>query len=144
MTRLTSSATGKIGETLVMLELEKRGWMVYLPHFEEKVDIVAAKATVEGFRHVDFQVKTSNLTKARGYTFTVHHRKILRSTDFFFVWCCIEDISKGKVVFYVTPSVDLPQIMSQEFNSPTWHNTGAYTFKLPGKKWEPYRDKFPE
>lgn len=34
---------GKIGENMVALELSKRGWIVFLPPYDERVDIVAMK-----------------------------------------------------------------------------------------------------
>lgn len=40
MSELSTGAKGRIGETLVALELEKRGWFVYRPDFEEKVDLI--------------------------------------------------------------------------------------------------------
>jgi len=35
--KLSKLALGKIGETLVELEREKRGWMVFIPHILKKV-----------------------------------------------------------------------------------------------------------
>lgn len=34
---------GKIGENMVAFELSKRGWIVFLPPYDERVDILAMK-----------------------------------------------------------------------------------------------------
>jgi ribosomal protein L30/L7E len=56
---LTKVAKGRIGETLVMLELEYRGWMVFRPDFEEKIDMVAAwqeRADAFGAKERDLKI----------------------------------------------------------------------------------------
>jgi hypothetical protein len=41
----------------------------------------------------------------------------------------------------VIPSQEIPKVMKKELHSVSWKK-GGYTFHLPGRKWEPYRDKF--
>lgn len=140
MNELTNVAKGRIGETLVMLELEYRGWMVFRPDFEEKIDMVAVKAVRRNLFRVCLQVKTSVLTK--NYSFKLERRKFLTMPSFYLILCCISDLEKRSASFYVIPSQQVPRVMSKEFRSPSWRKKGGYTFHLPGTKWEAYRNRF--
>ena len=137
--RLTDAAKGRIGESLVMLELECRGWMVFRPDFEEKIDMVAVKEYGRELLLVCIQVKSSVLT--RNYSFRLRPKKLLIAPNFFLVLCCISDIEKRTASFYIIPSQELPKIMSKELHSTSWRK-GGYTFHLPGTKWESYRNRF--
>ena len=43
MNKIKVGQFGKIGENMVAFELSKRGWIVFLPPYDERVDIVAMK-----------------------------------------------------------------------------------------------------
>ena len=137
--KLTAAAKGRIGETLTMLELEYRGWMVFRPDFEEKIDMVAVKAYHQKLFRVCLQVKTSVLTT--NYTFRFLRKKILMTPGFYLILCCIENTDKRSASFYVIPSQEIPNVMRKELHSKSWKK-GSYTFHLPGTKWEIYRDRF--
>ena len=128
MNELTKVAKGRIGETLVMLELEYRGWMVFRPDFEEKIDMVAVKKGRRKLFRVCLQVKTSVLTK--NYSFRLEKRKFLTMPSFYVILCCIKDLEKRSASFYVIPSQEIPKVMSKELHSRSW-NKGGYTFHLP-------------
>jgi len=140
----SDSAIGNIGETLVTLELAKRGWMVFLPHFEEKVDLVAVREENGRFRHLDFQVKTARQSRRHSYSFTIRRKKFVVAPDFYYVWCCLDDLTRGQAAFYTVPSSEVPRIMGKELQSATWREKGLYTFHLPVHKWDLFKDKFPE
>jgi hypothetical protein len=137
---LTKVAKGRIGETLVMLELECKGWMVFRPDFEEKIDMVAVKANRRKLVRVCLQVKTSVLTK--NYSFRLEKKKFMMTPSFYLILCCIKDIEERSGSFYVIPSKEIPEVMRKELRSPSWKKKGAYTFHLPGTKWEPFRNRF--
>jgi hypothetical protein len=140
---LSDTAKGEIGQTLLSLELERRGWMTFSPHFEEKVDMVAVKEIKGTLHHAYIQVKTATKNKAGSYEFTLKKPKLVESEDFYYVWVCIKDANFRDVDFHVVPSLDLQMVMANYFRSPTWKNTGNYTFHFRlGGKWEHYRNKF--
>lgn len=142
MRELSTQAKGKIGETFVMLELEKRGWMIFTPHFEEKIDMIAVREVDGIFEHTYLQVKTSTLTKANNYSFTLYKKSFVRAPDFYFILCCVENLENGIASFYVVPSMEITQVMKREFQSKSWKEKNNYTFKLPIRKWMPYKNQF--
>jgi hypothetical protein len=136
---LTKAAKGRVGETLVMLELEYRGWMVFRPDFEEKIDMVAVKVNRRKLLRVCLQVKTSILTK--NYSFKLDKAKFMIAPSFYLILCCINDIGKRSASYYVIPSQAIPKVMKKELQSPSWKK-GSYTFHLPGTKWQSYQGRF--
>ncbi|MCW3988847.1 MAG: hypothetical protein NWE88_02090 [Candidatus Bathyarchaeota archaeon] len=143
MSDLSSGAKGRIGETLVALELEKRGWFVYRPDFEEKVDLIGLREQDEIFKYISLQVKTSFLTK--DHSITVHKKKHLEDPTFYYVFCLIDTFEK-QPTFIIVPSVELNEVMEKAFKTPSWKEKGAYTFHIPSNlrlgKWEKYRNRF--
>ena len=143
MSKLTSVAKGRIGETLVALELEKRGWFVYRPDFEEKVDLIGLREQDGTLKYISLQVKTSFLT--RDHSITVHKKKHLEDPTFYYIFCLIDTFEK-QPTFIIVPSVELNKVMEKAFKTASWMKKGAYTFHIPSNtrlgKWEKYRNLF--
>lgn len=143
MIELTSVAKGRIGETLVTLELEKRGWFVYRPDFEEKVDLIGLREQDEKLKYIAIQVKTSCFT--RDHSITVHKKKHLEDPTFYYIFCLIDTLEK-QPTYIVVPSVELNKIMIKAFQTASWKKKGVYTFHIPSTsrlgRWEKYRNKF--
>ncbi|MGD0396763.1 MAG: hypothetical protein ABSB26_07665 [Nitrososphaerales archaeon] len=141
---LSDTAKGEIGQTLLTLELERRGWMIFSPHIEEKVDLVAIRESANGIlRHAYIQVKTATLNKQNSFEFTLQASKLIESRDFYHVLVCLRDAKFRDVDFHIIPSLDLRKVMANYFGSPTWKKTGNCNFALRlGGKWELYRNRF--
>ena len=141
---LSDTAKGEIGQTLLTLELERRGWMIFSPHIEEKVDLVAIRESANGrLRHAYIQVKTATLNKQDSFEFTLQASKLIESRDFYYVLVCLRDAKFRDVDFHVVPSLDLRKVMAKYFELPTWKKTGSCNFALRlGGKWERYRNRF--
>lgn len=137
---LTSAANGGIGETLVMLESEYNGWMVFRPDFEEKIDLVAVKVNRRKLLRVCVQVKTS--VKTKNYTFKLEKKKFMMTPGFYLILCYIKDIEERSASFHVIPSQEIPKVMRRPLRSASWKEKGGYTFHLPGTKWEAFQDRF--
>jgi len=86
MEPLSKLAFGKIGETLVELELEKQGWMVFIPHFEERIDFVAVKRVHNEFKYAGIQVKSSKPVHLKGeaYGVAIKRSKLVEASSFTF------------------------------------------------------------
>jgi hypothetical protein len=65
MKTLSKLALGKIGETLVELELERRGWMVFIPHYEEGINFVAVKKQIMNSSMLVFRLSLRDLCTLR-------------------------------------------------------------------------------
>lgn len=143
MSELSSVAKGRIGETLVALELEKRGWFVYRPDFEEKVDLIGLREQDENLKYISLQVKTSFFT--RDHSITVHKKKHLEDPTFYYIFCLIDTFEK-QPTFLIVPSVELNKVMAKAFQTASWKKKGVYTFHIPSNtrlgKWEKYRNRF--
>jgi len=143
MSDLSSGAKGMIGENLVALELEKRGWFVYRPDFEEKVDLIGLREQDEKFKYISYEVKTSFLTK--DHAITVHKKKHIEDPTFYYIFCLIDTFER-QPTFIIVPSIELNEVMAQAFTSPSWEKKGAYTFHIHSNtrlgKWERYRNRF--
>ena len=141
---LSNAAKWEIGQTLLTLELERRGWMVFSPHIEEKVDLVAVRESANGrLRHAYIQVETAALSKQNNFEFTLRASKLIESRDFYCVLVCLKDAKFRAVDFHVVPSLDLRKILAKNFESPTWEKNGSFNFALRlGGRWERYRNRF--
>lgn len=143
MSELSTGAKGRIGETLVALELEKRGWFVYRPDFEEKVDLIGLREQDGNLKYISLQVKTSFLT--RDHSITVHKKKHLEDPTFYYIFCLIDTFEK-QPTFIIVPSVELNKVMEKAFKTSSWTKKGAYTFHIHSNtrlgKWENYRNLF--
>ena len=141
---LSDAAKGEIGQTLLTLELERRGWMIFSPHIEEKVDLVAIRESANGrLRHAYIQVKTATLNKQDSFEFTLQASKLIESRDFYYVLVCLRDAKFRDVDFHIVPSLDLRKVMAKYFELPTWKKTGSCNFALRlGGRWERYRNRF--
>jgi len=142
MSDLSTTAKGRIGETLVGLEMEKRGWFVYRPFFEEKVDLIGLKEREGNLEYVAIQVKTSFLTK--DHSIRISRSRHMEDLTFYYIFCLIETLEK-QPVFIVVPSVELKEVMKTEFQTPSWKREG-YTFHITSGeklgKWEKYKNRF--
>ena len=141
---LSDTAKGEIGQTLLTLELERRRWMIFSPHIEEKVDLVAIRERANGrLRHAYIQVKTATLNKQNSFEFTLQASKLIESRDFYYVLVCLKDTKFREVDFHIVPSLDLRKVMAKYFESPTWKKIGSCNFALRlGGRWERYRNRF--
>ncbi len=135
---LSDTAKGEIGLTLLTLELERRGWMIFSPHIEEKVGLVTIRERANGgLRHAYIQVKTATLNKQNSFEFTLQASKLIESRDFYCVLVCLKDAKFREVDFHVVPSLDLRKVMAKYFESPTWKKTDSCNFALRlGGKWK--------
>lgn len=142
MSDLSTAAKGRIGETLVGLEMEKLGWFIYRPFFEEKVDLIGLKEYEGNLEYVAIQVKTSFLT--RDHSIRIGRSRHMEDPTFYYIFCLIETLEK-QPVFIVVPSVELKEVMAKEFQTPSWKREG-YTFHIRSGeklgKWEKYRNQF--
>ena len=142
MSELTSVAKGRIGETLVALELEKLGWFVYRPDFEEKVDLIGLRELNGNLKYISLQVKTSFFT--RDHSITIHKKKHLEDLTFYYIFCLI-DTFEQQPTFIIVPSVELNKVMEKAFKTASWTKKGSYTFHIPSNsrlgKWEKYRNR---
>jgi len=104
--KLSKLACGKIGETLVELELEKCGWIVFIPHFEEGIDLVAVKKVGDEFKYVGIQVKSSTPVhlKGKAYGVAIKKSKLIEASSFFYIYCLM---GTDKNIFIVVPSKDM-------------------------------------
>ena len=143
MSEISSVAKGRIGETLVALEIEKCGWFAYRPDFEEKVDLIGLKESDGSLKYAAIQVKTSFLT--RDHSISIHKAKHIEDPTFHYIFCLIDALEK-QPVFIVVPSIELNKIMAKEFQTASWKKKGIYTFHIPSSaklgKWEKYRNQF--
>lgn len=143
MSELSTGAKGRIGETLVALELEKRGWFVYRPNFEEKVDLIGLREQDGNLKYISLQVKTSFLT--RDHSITVYKKKHLEEPTFYYIFCLIDTFEK-QPTFIIIPSVELNKVMVKAFKTASWKQKGVYTVHIPSNtrlgKWEKYRNQF--
>jgi hypothetical protein len=141
---LSDAAKGEIGQTLLTLELERRGWMVFSPHIEGKVDLVAVRESANGrLRHAYIEMKTAALSKQNSFEFTLQASKLIESRDFYCVLVCLKDAEFRKVDFHIVPSLDLRKVLARYFESPTWEKNGSFNFALRlGGRWERYRNRF--
>jgi len=141
---LSDAAKAEIGQTLLTLELERRGWMVFYPHIEEKVDLVAVREGANGrLRHAYIQIKTAALNKQNSYEFALKASKLIESRDFYYVLVCLKDAEFRKVDFHIVPSLDVREVLAKYFESPTWEKNGSFNFALRlGGRWERYRNRF--
>jgi hypothetical protein len=138
--KLSKLAIGKIGETLVELELEKRGWMVFIPHYEEGIDLIAAKKVDHEFKYVGIQVKSSMPVhlKGKAYGVAVKRSKFIEASSFFYIWCLM---GSDKNMFIVVPSKDMKMVME---TSKT-HVKDTCHFHIDAEtlgKWAKYKDRF--
>ena len=134
--KLSKIAIGKIGESLVEVELEKRGWMVFIPHFEEGIDLVAVKKVDNNFRYVGIQVKSSTPAhlKGKAYGISIKRSKLIEASSFFYIWCLM---GTNKNTFIVIPSEDMKNMLT--------HTKYTYHFHINKETlgiWRKYKDRF--
>ena len=139
--KLSKLAYGKIGETLVELELEKRGWMVFIPHFEEGIDLVAVKKVGDEFKYVGVQVKSSTPVhlKGKAYGVAVKKSKLIEASSFFYIYCLM---GADKNTFIVVPSKDMKSMILQTQKA---HVKDTCHFHIDVEtfgKWAEYKNRF--
>jgi hypothetical protein len=139
--KLLKLAVGKIGETLVELELERRGWMVFIPHYEEGIDLVAAKRVDNEFKYVGIQVKSSMPVhlKGKAYGAAIKRSKLIEASSFFYIWCLMDS---DKSTFIVVPSKDMKEMIIETGKT---HVKDTCHFHIDIEtlgRWAKYKDRF--
>jgi len=139
--KFSKLAIGKMGETLVELELEKRGWMVFIPHYEEGIDLVAVKKVNNEFRYAGIQVKSSTPVHLKGKAFgvAIKKSKLIEASSFFYIYCLMYP-NRNK--FVVVPSGDMKKMIIETSKT---HVKDTCHFHINAEnlgKWAKYEDRF--
>ena len=122
---------GRMGELAVAARLLKNGWNAAMPFVDDEgVDLFTWS---EGVSPIPLQVKTSRLTEASQYTFTI--RKVTIRPHIVLV------LSLGHH-FLVLSFPEWIDHMGAKLQTESWEEKGSYTFHIREdlRGWEKYQD----
>ena len=123
-----SAEVAGLGENYASGELERRGWITFIPTRDVGIDRVAFKIKKGKIKYLFIQIKTAMWSDKSQYTITVRKEKTYEDPHFVFIF--VLDDLKSRVKFLVLSTKEWKEVMGAKLNTPSWIEKGAYTFHI--------------